>query len=214
MLSTKLRTNSESLQLAYTRSHSSDAVKSSVEALAVRCGAHMDYLSLDDVPYHAWESSSKRVIYMTALSISDDGPWRKESMAAQGVSRHTRRLCVSHRLSFLEDTLSSAIRDLETAFPKHIFIYTGTSLSSLYRRQSPVSDAFPSPFVFAPNGTDTSGGIFHRFQLLTPGLIITLLVSFFLILPIIGLSVRALASIQSPLRMDAPKGSSQDKKNQ
>jgi large-conductance mechanosensitive channel len=49
---------------------------------------------------------------------------------------------------------------------------------------------------------------------LTPGLIVTLLVSFFIIGPVVFLGISALASIQSPLRLDLPKGyNAQTKKN-
>jgi UPF0716 family protein affecting phage T7 exclusion len=59
------------------------------------------------------------------------------------------------------------------------------------------------------------GGILARYQLLTPGLITTLLVVLFILLPIMYFGISALASIQSPVRMDAPKGfSATDKKRQ
>ncbi|KAJ7599119.1 hypothetical protein C8J56DRAFT_915890 [Mycena floridula] len=60
------------------------------------------------------------------------------------------------------------------------------------------------------------GGILHRYQLLTPGIILTLLVFLFLLLPIVIFGIRTLASIQSPLiRGEVPKGySAADKKNQ
>lgn len=52
----------------------------------------------------------------------------------------------------------------------------------------------------------TDGGILKRYQLLTPGLIISLLVAFFVLVPVVLMGVYALASIQSPVRLDAPKG--------
>ncbi|TFY79182.1 hypothetical protein EWM64_g4834 [Hericium alpestre] len=59
------------------------------------------------------------------------------------------------------------------------------------------------------------GGILKRYQLLTPALITALLIAFFVLVPIVFFGVSALASIQSPLRIEAPKGfSSQEKKNQ
>lgn len=59
------------------------------------------------------------------------------------------------------------------------------------------------------------GGILKRYQLLTPGLILALLVVFFMLVPIIMLGVNVLASIQSPLRVEAPRSfNAKDKKNQ
>ena len=54
-----------------------------------------------------------------------------------------------------------------------------------------------------------------RYQLLTPGLILVLLVSLFILVPVIFLGVSALSSIQSPLTNEIPKGfSAEEKKNQ
>lgn len=67
---------------------------------------------------------------------------------------------------------------------------------------------------FAPN-TLPSGGILKRYQLLTPALISSLLIVLFVLLPIIMLGITALASIQSPLKVEAPKSySAREKKIQ
>jgi hypothetical protein len=59
------------------------------------------------------------------------------------------------------------------------------------------------------------GGILKRYQLLTPGLILTLIVVFFVFVPIIVFGVNVLAGIQSPLRAEPPRSfSAKDKKNQ
>jgi len=51
--------------------------------------------------------------------------------------------------------------------------------------------------------------------LLTPALISGLLITFFVLVPIVIFGVSALASIQSPLHVQVPKGYSADeKKNQ
>jgi hypothetical protein len=58
-------------------------------------------------------------------------------------------------------------------------------------------------------------GILARYQLLTPGLILSLLVTLFVFVPLVLFGISALSSIQPPLRMEAPKGySALDKKNQ
>lgn len=124
--------------------------------------------------------------------------------------------CVSD--VFVESALSREVIALEATFPKHTFIYAGSPLSLHDKRQSlvPPFDEF-QPLSFAPNGTNSTlaaGGILKRYQLLTPALITSLLIVFFLLVPMIMMAVNALASIQSPLRLDAPKGPNQEKKNQ
>ena len=99
-------------------------------------------------------------------------------------------------------------------FPRHLVVFTGTPAPHLARRQDE-PDVF-APLVLQPgNATLPEGGILKRYQLLTPALIISLLIAFFLLLPVVYFAVSSLASIQSPLRIEAPKGfSAQEKKNQ
>ena len=60
-----------------------------------------------------------------------------------------------------------------------------------------------------------SGGILKHYQLLTPALISALLVVLFILLPIVMLGISALASIQSPLKVEVPKSySAREKKVQ
>jgi hypothetical protein len=83
-------------------------------------------------------------------------------------------------------------------------VYVGSPHTQYHlKRQSPPSA------ILAP-----SGGILHRYQLLTPALIIILFVTFFVLMPVVYFGVSALASIQSPLKVEAPKGySAQERKN-
>jgi len=105
------------------------------------------------------------------------------------------------------------VERMSYAFRDHLVIYSSDS-SHFVRRQlgeTPGSGALFS----APNHSVADGGILKRYQLLTPGLILTLIVVFFLLVPIIVLGVNALASIQSPLRAEAPRSfNAKDKKNQ
>lgn len=60
-----------------------------------------------------------------------------------------------------------------------------------------------------------NAGILKKYQILTPGLILTLLITFGLLLPGILVGFNALAAIQSPLRLDAPKAfDASSRKNQ
>lgn len=98
-----------------------------------------------------------------------------------------------------------------SAFPDHLVIYSSDS-SRLLRRQL---EEYPGPLFSAPDRALADGGILKRYQLLTPGLILTLIVVFFVFVPIIGLGVNAVAGIQSPLRAEPPRSfSAKEKKNQ
>jgi hypothetical protein len=104
-----------------------------------------------------------------------------------------------------EARLASDLEKIERAFPRHLVVFAGS------RRQD---DSAPEPAP-APSPSPPAGGILARYQLLTPALISGLLLAFFVLIPIILFGVYALASIQSPLRVNAPKGYSADeKKNQ
>jgi len=99
------------------------------------------------------------------------------------------------------------------AFPDHLIVYSSDS-PLLMRRQ--LEETLDSSSLFsAPSDAGTSGGILKRYQLLTPGLILTLILVFFVFVPIIALGVNALAGIRSPIRAEAPRSfSAKDKKNQ
>ncbi|KAI9466595.1 hypothetical protein BJY52DRAFT_2353 [Lactarius psammicola] len=100
-----------------------------------------------------------------------------------------------------EARLASELERIERAFPRHLVVFAGS------RRQD---DSAPEPTPSPP-----AGGILARYQLLTPALISGLLLTFFVLIPIVLFGVSALASIKSPLRVTAPKGYSADeKKNQ
>lgn len=114
--------------------------------------------------------------------------------------------------------LSNHLTSVEEAFARHLFIISGTpaSDSRLYGRaademeDTPFS-SFTKQNINAPRAT---GGILKRYQLLTPALIISLLVVFFVFVPILYVGISALASVQNSVRLDAPKVVSQEKKNQ
>ena len=109
-----------------------------------------------------------------------------------------------------ESWLSGELSKIEAIFSDFLVIYSGTPGSSLHVRQSSTSSTFDAEAPASP-----SGGILKRYQLLTPGLILVLLVSLFILVPVIFLGVSALSSIQSPLTNEIPKGfSAEEKKNQ
>ncbi|TFY54176.1 hypothetical protein EVJ58_g9013 [Rhodofomes roseus] len=130
-----------------------------------------------------------------------------EMPALEGVEGADRRKVVAEH----DSSLSSAIATLAETFPSHLVVYAGWHPSLYARQSSPFASNLTSTAAFAT----PSGGILARYQLLTPGLILALAVGFFILVPIVLMGVSALASIQSPLQGEAPKGYiASEKKNQ
>jgi len=118
-----------------------------------------------------------------------------------------------------ESMLADELSLLATSFPDHLVVYIGSPLPSHYKRQSldfpdrPILELDAVPL--AANTTFPADGILKRFQLLTPGLITALLITFFVLVPVTMLGLNALASIQNPLRVDTSKTfNAQERKNQ
>ena len=122
----------------------------------------------------------------------------------------TTFILIPHLPDFLaENTFFSDLEKFASVFPKHLVFLSG-SHSHRQRRQSNEDDTHTS--LAAPSSVS---GILHRYQLLTPGLIISLLIVFFVLIPAMFMGISALASIQSPLRLEADKKFIQtEKKNQ
>ncbi|KAF8628156.1 hypothetical protein AX17_006026 [Amanita inopinata Kibby_2008] len=142
------------------------------------------------------------------------------SMPPLGMSDQPRKSVMSQHIAMLSTELDNIV----SVFPKHMVVYSGSPLlPDILKRQSPpaaelerpVLDVFDGSAFQSPNTTLPIGGILKRYQLLTPGLISVLLVVLFVLLPIVMFGISALASIQSPLRVEAPKGySAREKKVQ
>jgi hypothetical protein len=131
----------------------------------------------------------------------------------EGVASHRK-----HAMAEQELHLSNEIDAISSLFPKHLVIFSG-SPSWLSARQAPSDFDSPSVILNSTSGGNTTvlrdGGILKRYQILTPALITTLLITLFVLVPVIMLGVSALASIQSPLSSEVPKGfDAQEKKVQ
>lgn len=104
------------------------------------------------------------------------------------------------------ESVQGELAALSNDFPKHLVVYSGLPVNSHFARQAS---------VFAAPSDLPEGGILKRYQLLTPGLITSLIVVLFVFFPVLFVGVNALASIQNPIKLDLPKGfSAQEKKNQ
>jgi len=189
-----------SRQYPYVRRNENESFPNIAESLSSRCGSRL--LSL--TPGHGGgetESGSKHVVCMKMPPLEGVASNRKDAMAEQ------------------ESHLSSELDAISSLFPKHLVIFSG-SPSRLFARQAPSEfDSPPSSLLGSTFGGNTTvlqnGGILKRYQILTPALITTLLITLFVLVPVIMLGVSALASIQSPLSSEVPKGfDAQEKKVQ
>jgi len=180
-----------SRQFPYS-THAPASLSSIAESVSARCNSRLVTFTPGQVGITLY-SGSKHVVCIHMPLLEGIASSRKTTMA-----KH-------------ESYFSGELDLIASVYAKHLVIFTG-SASSLSRRQlGHPSHAFDD---IQDDPTLPDGGILKRYQLLTPGLIVTLLVAFFIIVPIVLLGISALASIQSPLRLEPPKGySAQAKKN-
>lgn len=172
------------LELPYVARSVSNPFSSLAGTVADRCGAR--------VVSHAPGQTN------TALSAKEKHVVCVEMPSLDGFEGADRRKAVAEH----DSTLSSALTKLAETFPSHLVVYAGWHPSLHARQSSPFASNLTSTAAFAP----PSGGVLARYQLLTPGLILALAVGFFLLVPIVLMGISALASIQSPLQGEAPKG--------
>ncbi|KDQ14202.1 hypothetical protein BOTBODRAFT_32986 [Botryobasidium botryosum FD-172 SS1] len=118
------------------------------------------------------------------------------SMPDLGGDRRTKKVDMVN----LENQLSRHLAVIAEDFPSHLVVVMGTHGNPLAKRQ-----AEPSP-TKAPDAP-------KRHRIFTTGLITGLLITFGLLIPLLYMGISSLTSIQAPLRMEAPKGVTIDKKN-
>ncbi|KDQ65113.1 hypothetical protein JAAARDRAFT_28774 [Jaapia argillacea MUCL 33604] len=191
-----------SIELPYVRYSSTSPLSHIAAVVSERCGSHAVTVNFGELDLET-KPTGKHVVCMDMPSLEEVAGPRRSAMIHQ------------------ESLLSSELERLTSAFPNHLVIFTGT-FPSLHRRQIPDASEVDSPAssisarpAFAPsNSTLPAGGLLKRYQILTPALITTLLIAFFIMVPVVMLGVYALASIQAPIREPLKNFSAQDKKNQ
>ncbi|KAL1747795.1 BIG/ATPase V1 complex, subunit S1 [Schizophyllum fasciatum] len=197
-----------SSQYPYVRAQDAFDLHTLAQSVSAQCDARLLKVSHQEAP--SFIEGAKHVISMVLPDMDAHHGGRKACMKESDAS------------------FSSMLESITNKFPKHLVIYTGSAPSQrLSRRQfdSEADDEDPYASPFAELGEEAAnttaafappeGGILKRYQLLTPGLITSLLVVFFVLLPVMMAGIKALLSIQSPLRLDAPKGfNAQTKKQQ
>ncbi|KAI0250543.1 hypothetical protein BJV78DRAFT_1283154 [Lactifluus subvellereus] len=192
-IATRLQDSPSSVQLPYVRpAPATDSLKHLADKIAQLCGAQRLTFSVGAAAAAA--AATEKTL--------DSGSGSKHvlclSMPAVTGSASARKRSVAEH----EVRLASELERIERAFPRHLVIFAGS------RRQDDDSTPAPTPSAHA-------GGILAHYQLLTPALITGLLLAFFVLIPIVLFGVSALASIESPLRVQPPKGFNADeKKNQ
>jgi len=196
----KLESAPSSLHIPYVQS--TDAIAMARD-IAQKCGSQ--YIDLDqNSDVTSLPSSGKFAFGIDLPEVDSVGPARKAEMKQ------------------LDTQLSEQLTHVEAAFPSHLVIVTGSPRSSFSNVKREVTDpqrTLPSSFAssIAPTATQKhsapKGGILHRYQLLTPALITSVIIAFGLLVPLMLLAVNALASIKSPIRSDGVK-QAQEKKNQ
>ncbi|KAI0302961.1 hypothetical protein BC826DRAFT_1089447 [Russula brevipes] len=190
-LAARLQDAPSSLQLPYVRfpaPHQAPAapLQDLADKVATLCGAQRIAVPIGANDFDPSSSRPAPEKHVLSLSL----PAVTESAAAR------KRSIAEH-----EARLATELEKVVRAYPRHLVILAGS------RRQD---DPAPAPSPFPP-----AGGILARYQLLTPALITGLLLAFFVLVPVVLFGVSALASIQSPLRVQPPKGySAEEKKNQ
>jgi len=196
-ISRSLSASVSARQYPYVRTQSGIDISSISDRLSSRCRSRLLEYSLGESNINP-EQNVKHVVFLTMPTLHEYGTARQDAMAKYE--------------SMLADELSL----LATTFPDHLVIYTGSPLPSHYKRQQPDEPVLNfDAGSLAANTTLPTGGILKRFQLLTPGLITALLVTFFVLVPVTMLGLNALASIQNPSRMDTSKTfNAQERKNQ
>jgi hypothetical protein len=210
-LARSLSSSPSSRQFQYVPIHAELEMSAMAGDLSVRCGFRVVEFSPGQGGY--FSRGAKHVFSISMPTIESSGAARKSQMNTYGASSglfDRSLLLISKRR--LESQLSDELDRLTSSFPNHLVIYTGSFTSPFSKRQA------PPPVLenmFQANTTLPDGGILKRYQLLTPGLIMGLLVAFFVLVPVAMVGFRALASIQSPLRVEPPKGySATEKKSQ
>lgn len=132
------------------------------------------------------DSDSKHVVCMHMPQIKGIAPYRKEAMTEHGACHRSLPHRPKTERFTTELYLSNEIEAIGSLFPKYLVVFTG-AVPHLSAHQEPSElDSPSSSLPFAPNSTILQeGGILKRYQILTPALITSFLITFFVLVPII-----------------------------
>jgi len=161
---------------------SESAAGALIPALTAQCGSRLVRGSVDGLM--VLDGAQKSVVVIDMPALTQEGARRTAAMdAAAGA-------------------LFDELAHVAAVFPAHLVVYAGQPLPTLRTADSARQLANP-PFGHAQQNTTLAhGGILKRYQLLTPALITSLLVVFFVFLPVLYVGISSLAAIQSPVKLD------------
>ncbi|GJJ07791.1 hypothetical protein Clacol_001996 [Clathrus columnatus] len=205
-LATQLSTATSSLQIPYLPSSSDNepkAFESFKEGIVEKCGSERKEIPLSS-------RSGSRSLFIDGLKQvlginmppldTLDGKQRRDIFMQS------------------QSQLENAIKEQTASFSSHLVIYTSShsARSELDKVESLHSLPIHADVAEAINSTLPTGSLFQRYQFFTPALLAGFFVGFIILLPILMLGVYAIASIQTPSRMDSvgSRTVSLDKKNQ
>ncbi|PPQ63954.1 hypothetical protein CVT24_009077 [Panaeolus cyanescens] len=170
-------------------------ISSIADSVSSRCQSKLVQYEPGNAP--SLQAGKKHTVCMKMPHVNQSGNERMEKM-------------MQH-----DSTLGSELSTLASIFPDYLVVYAGSPLPPhLNKRQQPdvpdrpildMGSTLPT-FTASANWTEPTGGILHKYQILSPALITSLLVVFFMVVPLVLIGIKALSSIQSPLRVEAPKG--------
>ncbi|KAL9712417.1 hypothetical protein Ac2012v2_003655 [Leucoagaricus gongylophorus] len=175
---------------------------STARSLSSRCGAR--FLNYSPGPSSSGdvflEEGTKHVLSLNILKSQD----------SSDIGEHE------------ESVLKAELAAISSVFPSHFIIYSSSGLSNFQVRQAPDAMSRPVIGVTSNNSSlrqpEPANPPVHdptTSVIFTTGLITSLLIVFFILLPVLIVGVSALAGIQTPTRMEAPKGfNAVEKKNQ
>ncbi|KAJ7744702.1 hypothetical protein B0H16DRAFT_1664034 [Mycena metata] len=202
-LARSLSSSPSSRQFPYVPNHAPIDLTALLTSAATRCDSRL--VSFAPGQGISLSGDAKHVVSLSFPPLAGMAEDRKDAMLKYGTfTKHLVSPIIDRPTDAL---LATELATLTATFPNHLIIYTGSSAPSFAKRAAPITGSI------IRNGTDT-GGILARYQLLTPGIITTLLVTFFVLVPVLMVGIQALASIQSPLRNEIPKNfNAAEKKN-
>ncbi|KAF7290067.1 hypothetical protein HMN09_01311800 [Mycena chlorophos] len=207
-----LASAASSRQLPYvpTDAESNNNIPQLLAAAAARCSSQL----VSYAPGYGAELAAnvKHLLSLTFPPLDGLAQARKDALLKHGAFEASFRLVFVQFIDWLalDDILSTELARIAALFPHHLVIYTSSASLAPSKRSTPK----PINLAAAADPSAT-GGILSKYQLLTPGLITGLLITFFVLVPILITGINALSSIQSPVRVDAPKGfDAVERKNQ
>lgn len=180
------------------------------------CHFPLSQVAFDHTVTLAAEQLSKKHVFAILMpDLLQSGKGRKIAMASHGknhtILQHPTALTLPS-----ESRLNKELDVLASKLTNHLVILVGSPRSASFeqfKRHAPIPSASNFSVTGYTNTSSPDGGFLSQYQLLTPELISSLLVVFFVILPIVFFGFKALGGIQNTIS-ETQSFKSLEKKNQ